>query len=160
MTTILVYNCELKKREKFLSDFLKFLYPKLPINSPPPRENKEKNISKIYFFPNIFFSKFFSAKIFKVVKNRVLGKKVEKKQQFLEKKFGKKMFWNFSQKHIFGRSQIIPPPSPRENKGFVFHYRGELFGNFGYSKNFVCFPYFSNLEIFFNFCEFLQFFFI
>ena len=50
------------------------------------------------------------------------------------KKFGKKIFWNFSPKNIFGRGRIIHPP-PRENKEFLVHEEGggELFGKFGYT---------------------------
>ena len=67
----------------------------------------------------------------KVVKNWVLGKKVEKKKA---KYFcGKKMFWNFPPKNIFGRSRIIPP-RPREKQGIIFSTRGggKLFDKFGH----------------------------
>ena len=66
-----------------------------------------------------------SKKTFKVVKNRVLEKKNEKKKAkyFCRKKFGVKNVLEY-------------PPPPRENKEFCFLRRGgELFGKFRNSPN-------------------------
>ena len=72
-------------------------------------------------------------KIFKIVKNRVLGekklKKKKKQNNFVEKK---NVFVFFPKKH-FWRGRIIHPPC--ENKQFFVHDGGgELFGKFGYSS--------------------------